>query len=228
MSSLSKEDQKELVIKAQAGDQGAFSALYEDACYKVSHQVGWRLFQVCQLNDPETVKEIMQEAAVKAFLHIDQFQNDAARFSTWFCSIALNETNHWIDHNKRQRSCLLIRTPDVSLGFVEQLYGDAAAEGRGGVGDSFLNVSGISAERVAADREELAVLERFMEAARDDQDGACLAVGYDMTLMAVLEGKSYDEIAEIYDCPVGTVRSRMNRFRERAAEALQRPRTPAL
>lgn len=228
MSSLSKEEQKELVTRAQAGDQGAFSALYQDAHYKVSRQVGQRLFRVCQVNDPEAVKEIMQEAAVNAFLHLDRFQNDTARFSTWFCTIALNETNYWIDHNKRQCSGFLVRTPDLSSGFIEQIYGDQAVEGGAGLGDSFLNVSGISAERVAADREELAVLERFMEAARDDQDGACLAVGYDMTLMAVLEGKSYDEIAEIYDCPVGTVRSRMNRFRERAAEALQRPRTPAL
>jgi len=61
-----------------------------------------RLFRVVRsyVKSEDDVRDIMQDAYVKAFLKLDQFKNEAA-FSTWLMRIAINEALQHIRKHKR-------------------------------------------------------------------------------------------------------------------------------
>ena len=61
-----------------------------------------RLFRVVRsyVKSEDDVRDIMQDAYVKAFLKLDQFKNQAA-FSTWLMRIAINEALQYIRKHKR-------------------------------------------------------------------------------------------------------------------------------
>ncbi len=73
-----------LVERVRAGDRLAFELLMRRNNRRVYRAVR------TVLRDPAEVEEVMQQAYVLAFSHLDQFQG-AARWSTWLCRIAFNE-----------------------------------------------------------------------------------------------------------------------------------------
>jgi RNA polymerase sigma-70 factor (ECF subfamily) len=77
-------DASELVPRAQAGEHGAFTQLIEPHMGKVYHGA----FRITR--NREDAEDACQQALLKAYSHIDQFQGDA-RFSTWLTRIAINE-----------------------------------------------------------------------------------------------------------------------------------------
>jgi RNA polymerase sigma-70 factor (ECF subfamily) len=73
-----------LVTRARAGDAAAFELLmrrHNRRVYRAVRSV---------LRDGVDVEDVMQQAYVQAFTHLDQFEG-AARWSTWMCRIAYNE-----------------------------------------------------------------------------------------------------------------------------------------
>jgi RNA polymerase sigma-70 factor (ECF subfamily) len=73
-----------LVERARGRDAVAFELLmrrHNQRVYRVVRSV---------LRDPDEIEDVMQQAYVQAFLHLDQFEGHA-RWSTWVCRIALNE-----------------------------------------------------------------------------------------------------------------------------------------
>jgi RNA polymerase sigma-70 factor (ECF subfamily) len=75
---------EELVERARRRDSLAFELLmrrHNQRVYRVVRSV---------LRDPSEVEDVMQQAYLSAFVHLDQFAG-AARWSTWVCRIALNE-----------------------------------------------------------------------------------------------------------------------------------------
>lgn len=134
------------------------------------------------------VSDIVQEAFIKAYRALPNFRGDSA-FYTWLYRIAVNcAKNHLVANNRRPSSS------DVDVNDAENYdAGDA------------LRVNA-SPEKLLLSEEIKSVIFKTIEKLPED-----LRVAINLR---ELDGLSYEEIAEIMDCPVGTVRSRIFRARD--------------
>ena len=140
------------------------------------------------LRDPQDVEDVAQEAFIKAFRALPRFRGDSA-FYTWLYRIAINTAkNHLVTRGRRPPGT------DGDVEDAEHFDGnDALRESE-------------SPESVLA-RDQLSA----------EIDGAIADLPDDLRSAVTLrefDGLSYEQIAEIMDCPVGTVRSRIFRARE--------------
>jgi RNA polymerase sigma-70 factor (ECF subfamily) len=160
----------------------------------VKHQrrVAWAISGI--VKSPAEVEDLTQETFIKAWRGILSFRGDS-RFSTWLHRIAVNTAkNHLVAQRSR------IQMSDTERGDSED---SAPVEAVDSEDPERLMAGRQIAETVARAMSELPEVERAAIELRE------------------LEGKSYDEIAAALDCPVGTVRSRIFRARERIAAALR-------
>ena|SRR6266516_1063116 len=74
---------------AQAGDADAFSQLIERTRV-IALALAFRL-----IANPETVRDVIQEAMLQAFLSLDRLR-DTTRFKSWFYGIVLNLCRTWL------------------------------------------------------------------------------------------------------------------------------------
>jgi RNA polymerase sigma-70 factor (ECF subfamily) len=157
------------------------------------------------LRDPEDVQDVTQEAFIKAFRALPRFRGESA-FYTWLYRIAINTAkNHIVARSRRPPGT------DVDVDDAEFMEGtDALKESE-------------SPESALARDELKAAIDRAISELPDDLRSAVTLREFD--------GLSYEQIAQIMDCPVGTVRSRIFRAREaidRAIEPLLSTRTRRL
>ena len=160
----------------------------------VRHQrrVAWAIAGI--VKSPQEVEDLTQETFIKAWRGILSFRGDS-RFSTWLHRIAVNTAkNHLV--SLRSRIPQYSPRPDSE---------DDAAQPEA--------VETEDPERLMVGRQIAETVARAMRELPDMERSAIE--------MRELEGKSYDEIALALDCPVGTVRSRIFRARERIAAALR-------
>ena len=140
------------------------------------------------VRDPDDVQDVVQEAFIKAYRAIAGFRGESA-FYTWLYRIAANTAkNHLVSRARRP--------PGVDLE-VEDAEGLDAAW----------------ALRDVEDPESLLMTEQLREAV----ESAIRRLPEDLRTALMLrefEGLSYEQIAEVMGCPVGTVRSRIFRARE--------------
>lgn len=137
------------------------------------------------VDKPEDAADVVQEAFVSAYQSLKSFHGDS-EFFTWLYRIAFNAAISW---RRRQRIT-------VSL--------DAAREGLSSVepADTSRDVRpGEALER----REDEAKLEAAIRRLSDDHR--------QVLVLKDLEDRKYEEIAEILNVPIGTVRSRLHRAR---------------
>ena len=141
------------------------------------------------LSDPAEVEDVAQEAFVKAFRALPKFRGESA-FYTWLYRIAINSArNHELAKSRRPPAV------DVDVQDGQHLEGAQ-------------RLATTETPEASAMRDELAAaIDRAIVGLPDDLRNA-------LTLRE-FEGLSYQEIAAIIKCPVGTVRSRI--FRARAA-----------
>jgi len=144
--------------------------------------------------DAGEVEDVTQEAFIKAYRALSKFRGDSA-FYTWLYRIAANAAkNHLVAKGRRPGADATIE--------------DAEAFDDGGL------VSEMSSPEAMAMGDELAaVVEQSLQALPEELRAA-------LTLRE-LEGLSYDDIAEVLGCPVGTVRSRIFRAREAIDEQVR-------
>jgi len=137
---------------------------------------------------------VTQEAFIKAYRALERFRGDSA-FYTWLYRIAANAAkNHLVAKGRRPRS-------DASIVDAEAF-------------DEFgLSPDSGSPEAIAMGDELVSVVDAAMQALPKELRAA-------LTLRE-LEGLSYDDIAEVLGCPVGTVRSRIFRAREAIDERVR-------
>jgi len=139
------------------------------------------------VSDPSEVEDVTQEAFIKAFRALPKFRGDSA-FYTWLYRIAANAAKNYLVSRGRRPSA------DADIDDAE--YFDE--------GDS-LRTSDTPENHYFG--EELAnVVKATMEGLPDELRTALVLREFD--------GLSYEEIAEVMACPVGTVRSRIFRARE--------------
>ncbi len=140
------------------------------------------------LKDPQDVEDVTQEAFIKAFRALPRFRGESA-FYTWLYRIAINTAkNHLVARGRRPPGV------DVDMEDAEIMDGADA-----------LRVS--ESPEAVLERDELsAAIDVAISQLPDDLRSAVTLREFD--------GLSYEQIAHIMDCPVGTVRSRIFRARE--------------
>ncbi|MCW9708251.1 RNA polymerase sigma factor [Fodinibius salsisoli] len=147
------------------------------------------------INDPEQVEDLVQETFVKAFDNLNSYNTNYA-FSTWLYRIA---TNHTIDYlRKKKLQTLSIDEPvKTKSGEMEMQLPDESA---------------------ATDRDLIRKQrKRMVRQAIDD-----LPKKYRRVIeLRHMEEKSYQEISEILDKPLGTVKAHIFRAREMLYKGLK-------
>ncbi|MCC4265668.1 RNA polymerase sigma factor RpoE [Oceanimonas baumannii] len=144
------------------------------------------------------VPDVTQEAFIKAYRALPGFRGDSA-FFTWLYRIAVNTAKNYLVSQRR-------RPPGADVDVDD-------AEHYGG-GDALKELA--SPERIMLTEEIRRAVYETIDSLPDDLKTA-------ITLRE-LEGMSYEDIASVMDCPVGTVRSRIFRARE----AIDKRVTPLL
>jgi RNA polymerase sigma-70 factor (ECF subfamily) len=182
--------EKQLVRRAQAGDVAAFEELLRTHQQRVFAVVG------SILRRREDVEDVAQQVFVKAYFSLKRFDLRSA-FGTWLYKISVNEC--W-DYLRKKRVRRLVYEADLSEEQLRQM--DATPELAGGMGRPKED----SAKRV----EQRDILERLLDEL-DEKDRA-------MLVMKEVEGFSVEEISEILDLNVNTVKVRLFRARGRLVE----------
>ena len=150
---------------------------------KYQHRIAKLISRYVQ--DPAEVLDVAQEAFLKAYRAIPRFRGDSA-FYTWMYRIAINTAkNHLAAQARRPRES------GVDLTDAEQF--DGAVDLKEFVTPEGLVLSEEIQHTVAA----------AIEALPEDLKVAIS--------LRELEGLSYEEIARVMECPIGTVRSRIFR-----------------
>jgi RNA polymerase sigma-70 factor (ECF subfamily) len=145
------------------------------------------------VNNPGDVPDVAQEAFIKAYRALPTFRGESA-FYTWLYRIAVNTAKNYLTSQGR-------RPPSSDVEADE-------AEYYGG-GEALQEVA--TPENLALTDEIKRTVFTAIEALPEDLRTA-------ITLRE-MEGLSYEEIAEIMDCPVGTVRSRIFRARKQSIKS---------
>jgi len=144
--------------------------------------------------DPGEVEDVTQEAFIKAYRALDKFRGDSA-FYTWLYRIAANAAkNHLVAKGRRPGA-------DATIEDAEAFESSGALAEAG------------TPEALAMGEELARVLEDALQALPEELRAA-------LTLRE-FEGLSYDDIAAVLECPVGTVRSRIFRAREAIDERVR-------
>lgn len=134
------------------------------------------------------VADVTQEAFIKAYRALPSFRGDSA-FYTWLYRIAVNTAKNYLVSQGR-------KPPGSDIDAQEADYYDG--------GEALHDNS--TPERALLSNEIETTLFRIVDKLPEDLRMA-------ITLRE-MEGLSYEEIAAVMDCPVGTVRSRIFRARE--------------
>ena len=183
-----------LVERTVAGDQRAFELLVIKYQRRIQRLIGR------MVRDVDLVEDIAQETFIRAYRALHQFRGDA-QFYTWLYRIAVNTAKKALMDLKHD--------PTVSeTSFRSADDEDETSQRRNEP------IADETPESVLAAKEIGAVVNAAMEALPQDLRQA-------VTLREI-EGLSYEEIAVMMNCPIGTVRSRIFRARE-AISAKIRP-----
>ena len=135
--------------------------------------------------DFELSQDITQEAFVKAFRNIDKFRGDSS-FYTWIYRIAINTAKNYFSNKSRGA----------------ETYNEDVLDGA--LSDLSLN-SDNPETLLAAEEMKDAVNQAFQNL--PDEIRSTLS-------LREYDGLSYEEIAKVQNCPIGTVRSRIFKGRE--------------
>lgn len=178
-----------MIRRAQSGDEGAFEQLL------LAHQKG--VYNLClrMAGNPDDALDLSQEAFIRAWRALGQYQFDAA-FSTWLFRLTSNVCIDFLRRQKRQQHMSLTVTDDDEPG--EEFTVPDPAPGP---------------EEQAVHNERRQAVARAMAALPGDYRAV-------MQLRAV-EELSYEQIAEILDIKVGTVKSRLARARTQLRKILK-------
>ena len=175
-----------LVERAVAGDQRAFELLVIKYQRRIERLIGR------MVRDVNLVEDIAQETFIRAYRALHQFRGDA-QFYTWLYRIAVNTAKRF-----------LLKLKNDPAVFQSALQGNDEDD------ETFQRRNEPSTdetpESVLAAKEIGQAVNAALEALPDDLKQA-------LTLREI-DGLSYEEITDVMNCPLGTVRSRIFRARE--------------
>ena len=182
-----------LVERVKRGDVKAFEMLVVKYQRRIERLIGR------MVRDVDLVPDIAQETFIRAYRALPQFRGESA-FYTWLYRIAVNTAKKALMELKRDplvtEAARASRDDDDDTSSVEREQSDEGTP-----------------EAILASKQIAAAVNFAVEALSDDLRQA-------ITLREI-EGLSYEEIAELMNCPIGTVRSRIFRAREAIAARLR-------
>jgi RNA polymerase sigma-70 factor (ECF subfamily) len=147
------------------------------------------------IRDPHETLDVAQETFIKAYRALPAFRGESA-FYTWLYRIAINTAkNHIAARSRRPLD------DDIEIEVAEQFEGENSLKDQ-------------ETPEGLLMRDELG---RIIQMALNELPPELRTA---ITLRE-MDGLSYDEIAEVMDCPVGTVRSRIFRAREAIDKKIQ-------
>ncbi|HWK82811.1 MAG TPA: RNA polymerase sigma factor RpoE [Caldimonas sp.] len=182
-----------LIERVKQGDVKAFEMLVVKYQRRIERLIGR------MVRDVDLVPDIAQETFIRAYRAIPQFRGDSA-FYTWLYRIAVNTAKKALMELKR-----------------DPLVTEAARASRDEEDDSPRFDSELSD---GATPEALLASKQIAAAVNFAIEGLSEELRQAITLREI-EGLSYEEIAELMHCPIGTVRSRIFRAREAIAARLR-------
>jgi RNA polymerase sigma-70 factor (ECF subfamily) len=188
-------DEQGLVADLKAGSEQAFALLLA----QYSHPVYSLIAR--SLRDPEAAADVTQDVFVKVFRNISSFHGDSS-LRTWIYRIALHEASNqrrWWNRHRRQESELDAPLPNEE--------GEVFC-----LADALATSDASPFDRAASEelRERVvAALRTLPQAFRE------------VVVLREIEGFGYEEIAEMLELNIGTVKSRLTRGRSALREALR-------
>ena len=182
-----------LVQRVKQGDVRAFEMLVVKYQRRIERLIGR------MVRDVDLVADIAQETFIRAYRALPQFRAESA-FYTWLYRIAVNTAKKALVDMKRDP--VMTYTSLQGSDDDDETY-------RGGMEPT----DGETPEALLASKEIAATVNAAIAALSADLRQA-------ITLREI-EGLSYEEISDVMNCPIGTVRSRIFRAREAIAERLR-------
>lgn len=148
------------------------------------------------IRDPAEVEDVAQETFIKAYRALPSFRGDSA-FYTWLYRIGINTAKNYLVSQGRRAPTTTEFDSEEAETFEE--------------GDQLRDIN--TPERLLMTKQIGDTVNRAMDALPEELRTAIV--------LREIEGLSYDEIATIMECPIGTVRSRIFRAREAISEKLK-------
>lgn len=148
------------------------------------------------IRNPSEVEDVVQEAFIKAYRALPSFRGESA-FYTWLYRIGINAAKNYLMSEGR-------RPPTTTEFDSEEAEGFEDAE-------QLRNIN--TPENELMSKQVAETVNKAMDSLPEELKTA-------ITLREI-EGLSYEEIATMMNCPIGTVRSRIFRARETIAEKLR-------
>lgn len=182
---------KELVLKSQKGDIKAFEGLVTTYQGKV--------FGLCLrlAGNPDDAEDLAQEVFIKAFNSLRGFRLEAD-FGTWLHRITVNL---WINISKKNSKVVQISIDEPVATKDGELHREIADSGT--AGNPLLALEEVEfRSTIKQALETLSIEQRTVLVLRD------------------IDGYSYEEIAVMTGCSLGTVKSRINRARQAMRDKL--------
>ncbi|MBP3222081.1 MAG: sigma-70 family RNA polymerase sigma factor [Neisseriaceae bacterium] len=182
-----------LIERAKSGEQTAFNLLF--AKYR------GRLVRILSqfLHNHAEIEDVAQETLLKAYKALPDFNHDSAFFS-WLYRIAINTANSHFRAKSKQNTLSLSELSntddDDNDDFIDSRLTDTA-----------------NPENIVVSQELAQTIEKAMQELPEKLRQAIV--------LREIDGLSYEEIAKIANCPVGTVRSRIYNAREAIAQKIR-------
>ena len=148
------------------------------------------------IRDPTEVEDVTQEAFIKAYRALPSFRGDSA-FYTWLYRIGINTAKNYLVAMGRRAPTTTEIDSEEAEGYED--------------GDQLRDLN--TPENEMMSRQVAETVNQTLEELPEELRTA-------ITLREI-EGLSYEDIANIMNCPIGTVRSRIFRAREAISERLR-------
>lgn len=173
------------------GEERAFEELVE------RYQTRLLNFIYRTIGDRERAEDLVQEVFIRVYRHIHRFDT-SKKFSTWIYTIASNLAKNEL-RNRARNPLVLFQTMEGSHGDDERP---------------------LQFEDYATRPDDL-FQKRHLRALVEETVAQLPEHHRQVFVLREIEGKSYEEIAEITDCNLGTVKSRLNRARNAFAAIIE-------
>ena len=183
-------DDSAVVTTFLGGEERAFQELVE------RYQARLLNFVFRTIGDREKAEDLVQEVFIRVYRHLHRFDR-SKKFSTWVYTIASNLAKNEL----RNRS----RNPLVLFQTIKKNWQDE---------DRPLQFEDDTT------RPDDLYRKRHLRELVEESVARLPAHHREVFVLRELEGKSYEEIAEISACNLGTVKSRLNRARNSFAEII--------
>ena len=141
------------------------------------------------MQNEEDALDVMQESFIKIFRHLSKF-NEQSRFDTWVYRIVVNTCNDMLRKNKK-------------ISYIDTVYKNEGQE------DIAIEIpdKAPGPEEIVEKKEESEYILECLNKLGDEHR--------EVLVLRDMNGFSYDEIAEMLDCSMGTVKSKISRARQK-------------